>query len=84
MWWRPFLRRPTAKTKTVNSRRKLTAGPRPKGEPPKWKLALLTVLGLYPLVLWLFPYLASLLSGLKPWLSKLLTLLLVVPLMMWG
>lgn len=47
-------------------------------------MALLTALGLYPLVLWLFPYLASLTAGLVPWLGKLLTVAVAVPLMNWG
>lgn len=47
-------------------------------------MAILTAMGLYPLVLWLFPYLAMLTAGLAPWLGKLLTVLLAVPLMSWG
>lgn len=52
--------------------------------PPKWKMALLTALGLYPLVLWLFPCLTSLTAGVAPWLGKLLTVALAVSLMSWG
>ena len=52
--------------------------------PPRWKMAILTATGLYPLVLWLFPYLATLTADLAPWLGKLLTVLLAVPLMSWG
>ena len=51
---------------------------------PRWKTAVLTALGLYPLVLWLFPVLTALTAGLAPWLGKLLTVLVAVPLMSWG
>ena len=47
-------------------------------------MALLTALGLYPLVLWLFPSLASLTAGLAPWLGKLFMVALAVCLMSWG
>lgn len=52
---------------------------------PKWKTALITVLGLYPLILWVFPQLASISNelGLTMWLGKLITVLLAVPLMTW-
>ncbi len=52
---------------------------------PKWKMALLTIMGLYPLVLLVFPRLASLAAqwGMPEWLGKLLTVMLAVPAMTW-
>lgn len=52
---------------------------------PKWKTALITVLGLYPLILWVFPYLSIVSDelGLETWLGKLITVILAVPLMTW-
>lgn len=52
---------------------------------PKWKMALITIMGMYPLVLLVFPRLASLAAqwGMPQWLGKLLTVVLAVPAMTW-
>ena len=52
--------------------------------PPKWKTALITAMGIYPLVLFLFPCMASLTASLAPWLGKLLTVAVAISLMTWG
>jgi antibiotic biosynthesis monooxygenase (ABM) superfamily enzyme len=50
---------------------------------PRWKTAVITGVGLYPLVVLLFPLLASLTEGLPGWLSHLVTVSVAIPLMTW-
>jgi antibiotic biosynthesis monooxygenase (ABM) superfamily enzyme len=50
---------------------------------PRWKTAVITGVGLYPLVVLLFPLLASLTEGLPGWLSHLVTVGVAIPLMTW-
>ena len=52
--------------------------------PPKWKTAVLSALGIYPMILFVFPRLAPLTDGLAPWLGQLVSVLLVMPVMTWG
>jgi len=52
--------------------------------PPRWKMALATALGIYPLVLFLFPLLAAFTAGLPSWLAGLVTVAVAISLMTWG
>lgn len=52
--------------------------------PPRWKMALATALGIYPLVLFLFPLLAAFAAGLPSWLAGLVTVAVAISLMTWG
>ena len=52
--------------------------------PPPWKMALVTVLGLFPLVLWLVPLLGQAFSSLPGPLATLATVGVMVSLMTWG
>ncbi|MFT7624668.1 MAG: antibiotic biosynthesis monooxygenase (ABM) superfamily enzyme [Myxococcota bacterium] len=51
--------------------------------PPAWKMAMVTLLGLFPLVYLLAPELRELLSGLPPLWASLLTVATLVALMTW-
>lgn len=55
--------------------------PRPLAEPARWKTALLTAIGLYPVVLFLFPAFTLVLNDLPGWLQKLILVGLTVPAM---
>jgi antibiotic biosynthesis monooxygenase (ABM) superfamily enzyme len=52
--------------------------------PPRWKMAVVTTLGLYPLVLWVGPWLSQFGDALPHPLTVLITLMILVAFMTWG
>ncbi len=62
---------------------------RPPAPPPRWKFAIIVLLGLYPLLIIMLPLMARLFDvplvfGLAFLVRTLITVLVVVPLMVWG
>ncbi len=60
------------------------APPDPAATAPKWKMALLTFGGLYPLILLVPKLLGTTVAAWPLWLNTLATLALIVPLVMWA
>lgn len=51
--------------------------------PPKWKMAIVSMIALYPLILLIQPALAPLGRGAPRWLATLMTMAVITPLMTW-
>ena len=51
--------------------------------PPKWKMALVSISAIYPLILFLQPALAPLVRGAPKWLAILIEMSVITPLMTW-
>lgn len=51
--------------------------------PPKWKMAIVSMMALYPLILLIQPALAPLSRGAPRWLATLMTMFVITPLMTW-
>ena len=66
------------------------APPRPPGPPPKWKFAVIVLLGLYPLLIITIPLVGRVFYDLpfiittQFMVRTLITVLIAVPLMVWG
>lgn len=58
--------------------------PGQESPPPLWKTAVISALGIYPMVLFVFPRVAPLVAGLAPWLGQFITVVLTTPVITWG
>ena len=56
----------------------------PAAAPPKWKMALLNIIGLYPLILLVPKLLGPTVAGWPLWLNTIATLAVIVPIVTWG
>ena len=60
------------------------SGPAPATAAPKWKMALLTFVGLYPLILLVPKLLGPTVAGWPLWLNTVASLAVIVPVATWG
>jgi antibiotic biosynthesis monooxygenase (ABM) superfamily enzyme len=59
------------------------ATPAPAGQPPKWKMAIVGFMAIYPLVLLVPPLVAPLLPPEPRWLQILIQMMFITPMMTW-
>lgn len=59
------------------------ATPAPAGQPPKWKMAIIGFMAIYPLVLLVPPLVAPLLPPEPRWLHILIQMMFITPMMTW-
>lgn len=59
------------------------ATPAPAGQPPKWKMAIVGFMAIYPLVLLVPPLVAPLLPPEPRWLQILIQMIFITPMMTW-